>query len=63
MVLTVNYIFTFSSNKLDDLTDAIDLKDIKTYKSYLRKDDEMVPAGFKIRCNDDMYYFSAKDVS
>ena len=61
VVLTTNYIYTFTSNKLEDATDVIDLKDIKTYKSYLRKDEDMVPAGFKIRCNDDMFYFSAND--
>jgi len=34
---------------------------MKSYKSYVRKDDEMSPAGFKIRTNDDMYYFSTKN--
>lgn len=39
----------------------IDLKDIKSYKSYLRKDEEMIPPGFKLRTGDDMYYFCGKN--
>lgn len=61
IVLTSNYIYTFASKNLDEVTDIIDLKEIKSYKSYLRKDEEMIPPGFKVRSADDMYYFCAKN--
>ena len=63
VVLTTNYIYTFTANNYDEVTDTIDLKNVSNYKSYLKTDEEMIPAGFKIRCMDDMYYFSAKDVN
>ncbi len=36
---------------------------MKSYKSYLRKDDEMVPSGFKIRSEDNEYYFCGKSAN
>ena len=61
IVLTSNFLYTFASRKMDEVTDVIDLKEIKSYKSYLRKDEEMIPPGFKIRSADDMFYFCAKN--
>jgi hypothetical protein len=61
VVLTANYLYTFTTKNLDEVTDVIDLKDIKSYKSYLRKDEEMIPPGFKLRTGDDMFYLCAKN--
>lgn len=60
LVITHNFLYTFTSKKMDEATDIVDLKDVKSYKSYLRKDEEMIPAGFKLRTSDDMFYFCAK---
>lgn len=38
IVLTNNYMYTFTNKNCDEMTDLIDLKDLKSYKSYLRKD-------------------------
>lgn len=61
VVLTTNFMYTFTDEKMTEVTDVIDLKDIKSYKSYLRKDEEMIPPGFKLRSADDMLYFCAKN--
>lgn len=37
MVLTMNYILIFTSRNLKELAEYIDLREVKTYKSYLRK--------------------------
>ena len=46
---------------MEEVTDQIKIKDLKSYKSYLRKDEEMIPPGFKLRSSDDMLYLCAKD--
>lgn len=61
MVLSMNYILIFTNRNLKELAESIDLREVKSYKSYLRKDEEMIPAGFKIRTSDDMFYFCAKN--
>jgi len=61
MVLTTNFILVFTNKNCKELTEYIDLRDVKSYKSYVRKDDEMIPAGFKIRTLEDMYYFCARN--
>ena len=40
----MNYLLTFTNKTCKELTDVIDLKSVKSYKSYVRKDEEMVPA-------------------
>ena len=52
MVLTMNYIFVFANRQMKELVDFIDLRDLQNYKSYLRKDDDMIPAGFKLTAAD-----------
>ena len=52
----MNYLLTFTNKTCKELTDVIDLKSVKSYKSYVRKDEEMVPAGFKIRSDDSEVY-------
>jgi hypothetical protein len=44
-----------------ELVDFIDLRDLQNYKSYLRKDDDMIPAGFKLTAADEMYYLCARN--
>lgn len=61
MVLTTNYILVFTNKSCKELTEYVDLRDVKSYKSYVRKDDEMIPSGFKIRTLEDMYYFCARN--
>jgi|JI10StandDraft_1071094.scaffolds.fasta_scaffold794091_2 hypothetical protein len=61
MVLTMNYILIFTSRNLKELAEFIDLREVKTYKSYLRKEEDMIPAGFKIRTLEDMFYFCARN--
>ncbi len=39
IVLTTNYLYTFTNKTCEEMTDLIDLKDLKSYKSYLRKDE------------------------
>lgn len=56
----MNYLLTFTNKSCQEITDIVDLKDIKSYKSYLRKDEEMIPVGFKLRTGDDMFYLCAK---
>lgn len=61
MVLTMNFVLVFTNKNQKELTEFIDLRDVKAYKSYVRKDDEMIPAGFKLNTHDDMYYFCARN--
>ena len=61
MVLTMNYILIFTNRNLKELVEFIDLREVKTYKSYLRKEEDMIPAGFKIRTLEDMLYFCARN--
>ena len=39
VVLTSNFLYTFTSRKMDEVTDTIPLREIKSYKSYLQKDE------------------------
>jgi hypothetical protein len=61
MVLTMNYIFVFANRQMREIVDYIDLRDLQNYKSYLRKDDDMIPAGFKLTAADEMYYLCARN--
>lgn len=47
-MLTMNFFFVFTNRSMREVTDYIDLRDVLSYKSYLRKDDDMIPAGFKL---------------
>lgn len=60
-VLTMNFFFVFANRGLREVTDFIDLRDVLSYKSYLRKDDDMIPAGWKITTHEEMYYFCARN--
>ena len=62
MVLTMNFIFIFDSPAKTDLDSFIDLINLKSFKSYVRKDEEMIPSGFKIRSLDDMFYLCARSL-
>jgi len=57
----MNYLFTFTNKSCKEVTDIIDLKEMKSYKSYLRKDEEMIPAGFKVRSDDQEFYFCGRN--
>ena len=39
----------------------IDLRELKAYRSYLKKDEDRIPAGFKLRTQEDMIYFCARN--
>jgi len=61
MVLTMNFIFVFTNRNMKELIEFLDLRDVTSYKSYMKKDDDMIPSGFKIQTVDDMYYFCARN--
>lgn len=45
------------------MTDSIDLKQIKNYKSYVRKEQDVITSCLKIRSDDNMYYLSFTSAS
>lgn len=57
----MNFLFVFTNRTMKEVTDFIDLRDVLSYKSYLRKDDDMIPAGFKLTTLEDMHYFCARN--
>jgi len=61
LVLTKNYLLIFTNRNLKEMAEFIDLREVKTYKSYLKKDEDMIPAGFKLRTHEDMFYFCARN--
>lgn len=61
IVITTNFLYVFTDDKMEEISEAFELRHIKSYKSYLRKDEEMIPPGFKLRTSDDMLYFCAKN--
>ena len=61
LVLTKNYLLIFTNRNLKEMAEFIDLREVKTYKSYLKKDEDMIPAGFKLRTQEDMFYFCARN--
>jgi hypothetical protein len=60
VVLTFNYILTFTNKTYKEVTDVMDLRTVKSYKSYVSKSEEMIPASFKIRSGDSALYMCAK---
>lgn len=38
IVLTTSFIYTFTDSNMKEVTDVVNLKEVKSYKSYLRKD-------------------------
>lgn len=63
MVLTMNAIQLYANKSGTVPLEEINLKDIKSYKSYVQKGDDMLPAGFKIRSEDDMFYLCARSLN
>ena len=63
MVLTLNYVYIFANNSLKEVTDCYDLKDVMTYKSFLRKEHDMIPAGFRLNVDGEDFYFCARNVN
>jgi hypothetical protein len=61
LVLTKHYLLIFTNRNLKEMAEFIDLREVKTYKSYLKKDEDMIPAGFKLRTQEDMFYFCARN--
>lgn len=57
----MNFIFVFTNRNMKELIEFLDLRDVTSYKSYMKKDDDMIPSGFKIQTVDDMYYFCARN--
>lgn len=37
VVLTVNYMITFTNSKCEEITDVMNLRSVKSYKSYVSK--------------------------
>ena len=37
------------------MTEFIDLREFKAYRSYLKKDEDKISAGFKLRTQEDMF--------
>ena len=62
IVLTANYLISFTSEKKKEVTEILDLKTVKSYKSYVAKAEEMIPAGLKIRTGDSAMYLCASSV-
>ena len=62
LILTVNYIFIFQNRSRKDLTDRIDLNEIRNYKSYVRKEDDVLTNCIKIRTEHHMYYLGFPSV-
>ena len=52
---------TFTNKTCQEVTDVLDLRTLKSYKSYVSKSEEMIPASFKIRSGDTQLYFCAKN--
>lgn len=52
---------TFTNKSCKEITDVIDLTYVKSIKSYLNPQEEMMPAAFKIRSGDNQLYLCAKD--
>ena len=63
MVLTMDSILLYPSKNSTNILNKIELKDVKSYKSYVQKGDDMLPAGFKIRSLDDMFYLCARNLN
>lgn len=62
MVLTSNYIASFTSNNCKEATEVMEIRSIKSYKSYVSKCEEMIPAGIKIRTGSTAMYLCASSV-
>ena len=48
VVLTSNFVFTFTNKKLQEMTDVVEVKEIIGVKSYVKKEDDLTPTSFKI---------------
>ena len=62
VVLTMNYLITFTNKTYKEMTDIMDLRTIKSYKSYTCQSEEMIPASFKLRSGDSSFYLCAKNI-
>ena len=61
VVITSKFLYTFTSKTMEDVTDIVELRDVRNYKSYLTKEDKMVPVTFKIKTSKETVSFSAKN--
>lgn len=62
IVLTSNYLISFTNEKCQEVTDILDVRTLKSYKSYVSKAEEMIPASFKMRTGDTAFYLCAANV-
>lgn len=60
VVLTTNYLFTFKSKVYVDPTDILDLRTVKSIKSYLKKYEDRESCAFKIASEDSSMYFRCR---
>jgi hypothetical protein len=52
IVLTMNFLISFSNRECKEITELIDLKEFRLYKSYVKKEDDLIPSCFKITAKD-----------
>ena len=62
IVLTSSYLISFTSENCKEVTDILDVRTLKSYKSYMAKAEEMIPASFKMRTGDTAFYLCAANV-
>jgi len=60
VVLTPNYLFTFKSKVYVDPTDILEVRTIKSIKSYLKHYEDRETCAFKISSDDASLYFRCK---
>lgn len=61
VVLTTNFLFTFTNKKREEMTDVLEIKEIEGIKSYVKKSEDMTPTGFKVESSENTLVLSAKD--
>lgn len=60
VVLTQNYLFTFKSKVYVDPTDIVDIRTIKSIKSYVKHYEDRETCAFKLSADDNSLYFRCK---
>ena len=61
LVLTCRYLYIFSDVSLTEVHENIELKNLKYYKSFLLKEEKMVPAAFELRINLESIFLAGKN--
>ena len=59
----MNYIYLFANNSLKELDDCFDLRDVSAYKSFIKKEDDTIPAMFKLVVDNEDLHFCARNLN